>query len=256
MCQAQNAGARNSSAQARLTIVPTMGSIDPIMGSILRSRIGEALYGRTRQAVLRLLFARPDRRFLQSDVIGYVASGTGAVQRELERLSKAEILLRTREGRQIYYQANPATPIFEELRGLVRKTFGLAQVLQDALAPLASRIDLAFVFGSVASGTEKSSSDVDLLVVSNAVTLSDLIPAIRDAEHELGREVNPSIYSTQDFHDKLRHGQHFLTNVMGSPKLFLIGNDDDIRRLATIRVAQAAQRESGRNRRTPGHSRS
>jgi uncharacterized protein len=213
-------------------------------------RVGEALYGRTRQAVLRLFYGRPDQRFLQKEVIRHIGSGSGAVQRELERLSKAEILVRIVEGRQIYYQANPASPIFEELRGLVRKTFGLSQVLRDALAPLADRIDLALVFGSVASGTEKSSSDVDLLVLSNTLTLSDLIPAIRIAEHELGREVNPSLYSVQEFRHKLAEGQNFLTNVVEGPKLFLIGDEDDLRRLAEVRMAQTTQDESKRDRAT------
>ena len=142
-----------------------MGIIDPRMGiKHAPNAIGEALYGRTRQAVLRLFFGQPDRRFLQKEVIQRIGLGSGAVQRELERLSRAELLVRTVEGRQTYFQANPRSPVFEELRGLVRKTFGLTYVLQEALEPIADRIDLAFVFGSVANGTEDSSSDVDLMV--------------------------------------------------------------------------------------------
>src|SRR3989440_6856864 len=171
-----------------LTMIPIMGIIDPKMGiRHAPNAIGEALYGRTRQAVLRLFFGQPDRRFLQKEVIQRIGLGSGAVQRELERLSRAELLVRTVEGRQTYFQANPRSPMFEELRGLVRKTFGLTYVLQEALLPIADRIDLAFVFGSVANGTENSSSDVDLMVISNSVLLSDSIPGIRDAEHELTR---------------------------------------------------------------------
>src|SRR5437762_10785135 len=111
-------------------MIPIMGIIDPRMGIRHASNaIGEALYGRTRQAVLRLFFGQPDRRFLQKEVIQRIGLGSGAVQRELGRLSRAELLVRTVEGRQTYFQANPRSPIFEELRGLVRKTFGLTYVL-------------------------------------------------------------------------------------------------------------------------------
>lgn len=215
--------------------------------------IGEALYGRTRQAVLRLFFGRPDQRFLQKEVIQQIGLGSGTVQRELERLSRAEILVRSVEGRQTYFQANPRNPVFEELRGLVRKTFGLTNVLRQALAPIASRIDLAFVFGSVASGTEKASSDVDLMVVSDDISLSDLIPAIREAEQVLGREVNPSLYREEEFRRKLAEGHNFLANVAEGQKLFVVGDEDEFGRLAEVRLDEGAQTESKRDRATRGH---
>jgi predicted nucleotidyltransferase len=205
----------------------------------LVSIIGEALYGQTRQAVLRLFFGQPDRRFLQKDVIERIGLGSGTVQRELERLSKAEILVRTTEGRQNYYQANHRSPVFDELRGLVRKTFGATQVLQEALAPIAKRIDVAFIFGSVASGAEKSDSDLDLMVVANEVSFSDLIPAVREAERELGREVNPSLYTPREFSRKLSERQNFLSTVVEGPKLFLIGDEHELGRLAKKRLAEA-----------------
>jgi predicted nucleotidyltransferase len=239
-----------------VTLIPIMGIINPIMGIRHTSGIGEALYGRTRQAVLRLFFGRPDQRFLQKEVIGHIGLGSGTVQRELERLWKAEILVRSVEGRQKYFQANPKNPIFEELRRLVRKTFGLTHVIQEALAPIARRIDLAFIFGSVANGTENSSSDVDLMVVSDAVSLSDLIPSIRRAEDELGREVNPSLYSLEEFRRKLAEGQNFLAMVVGGPKIFVIGDEDELRRLAEIWLVKTAQNESERGHRTVGRRRS
>ena len=240
-----------------LTMIPIMGIIDPRMGIIhAPNAIGEALYGRTRQAVLRLFFGQPDRRFLQKEVIQRIGLGSGAVQRELERLSRAELLVRTVEGRQTYFQANPRSPIFEELRGLVRKTFGLTYVLQEALLPIADRIDLAFVFGSVANGTENSSSDVDLMVISNSVSLSELIPGIRSAEHQLGREVNPSLYKRDEFRSRVAEGHHFLANVLRGRKLFLIGDEDELGRLAEVRMAQGAQDEPKRDRRTSGRRRS
>jgi predicted nucleotidyltransferase len=212
------------------------------------SNAGDALYPRARQAVLRLFFTRPDQRFLQKEVIGKLGIGSGAVQRELERLWRAQILERTVDGRQTYFQANAASPIFEELRGLVRKTFGVAHVLGEALQPIARRIKVAFIFGSIAKGTERSASDIDLLVVSDDITLSDLIPAIRPGEQQLGREVNPSLYSTKEFRRKLAEGHNFLTRVVEEPKAFLVGVDRDLRELAEVRLAESAQDEPRRNR--------
>lgn len=241
--------------EGRLTVEPTVGIIKPIMGieNISSSSLGNALYPRTRQAVLRLFFSRPDQRFLQKEVIQQLGAGSGAVQRELDRLSAAEILIRTVEGRQTYFQANRASPIYEEMRGLVRKTFGVPHVLQKALETIPKPIDLAFVYGSVASGTEKSASDIDLMVVSDEVSLSDLIPAIREAEKKLGREVNPSLYSMKEFRRKLADGSNFLTNVMRRPKIFLLGNDDELGKLAQIRVDQASQDKPRRDRGTGGN---
>ena len=221
--------------------IPILGILIPNMGRTkTASAIGEALYGQTRQAVLRLFFGQPDRRFLQKEVIGRIGLGSGTVQRELERLSKAEILVRTAEGRQSYYQANHRSPVFEELRGLVRKTFGATQVLQEALAPIANRIEVAFIFGSVASGEEKSESDLDFMVVANDVSLSDLIPAIRQSERVLGREVNPSLYTPTEFSRRLGEHHNFLSTVVEGPKLFLIGGIRELSRLAKKRLVESA----------------
>ena len=233
-----------------------MGTVKPTMGNRkLISAIGEALYGQTRQAVLSLFFGQPERRFLQKEVIRRIGLGSGTVQRELKRLWRAEILVRTTEGRQTYYQANHRGPVFEELRGLVRKTFGATQVLQQALEPIANRIDVAFIFGSVASGTERSESDLDLMVVTNHVTLSDLIPALKEAERELGREVNPSLYTPKELSRRLAERQNFLSNVIEGPKLFLIGDEHELGRLAKVRLAEDAQDQPQRNRRTHGRGR-
>lgn len=234
--------------------IPKVGILVPRMGiEEMLSSPGDALYPRTRQAVLRLFFTHPDRRFLQKEVIAQLGLGSGAVQRELDRLWRAHILERSVDGRQTYFQANAASPIFKELRGLVRKTFGVAHVLGEALQPIAHRIELAFVFGSVAKGTDKSASDVDLLVVSDGLTLSDLIPAIRPTEEELGREVNPSLYSTKEFRRKLAEGHNFLTSVVEGPKTFLIGGESELRRLAEIRLAESPQNQPRRDRRTRRH---
>ncbi len=219
-----------------------MGIMIPVVGiRIHQSAVGDALYPRTRQAVLRLFFSHPDERFLQSDVIRRLSLGSGTVQRELGRLSDAEILLRKVEGRHTYFEANRQSPVFDELRGLVRKTFGLSEVIRSALAKLLPRIELAFIFGSVASGRENALSDVDLMVISDSLSISKLLTALRPAQPFLGREINPSLYRSDEFRQKLSGGHHFLTTVVGEPKLFVAGGEDDLRRLGEIRMAQGAQ---------------
>jgi predicted nucleotidyltransferase len=212
------------------------------------SSIGAALFGATRQAVLRLLFGHCDQRFYQRQIIRSCRLGSGAVQRELEQLAGAGILSRTVEGRQTYFQANGQCPVFEELRGLARKTFGVAQVLENGLAPLNGKAQLAFLYGSMASGSETAGSDVDVMVVGERVSMDEVLSALAGAQRDLGREVNPSVYRTGEFCRKLAQGQHFLSGVVSGPKIFLIGDENELARLAQIRMAQGAQDEPAGNR--------
>jgi len=221
-----------------------------ISGASATEPIGGALFGATRQAVLRLLFGHTDQRFYQRQIIRSCRHGSGTVQRELEHLVGAGILTRTVEGRQTYFQASRQCPVFEELRGLIRKTFGVAQVLQRGLAVLTGKIQLAFIYGSMASGSETTGSDVDVMVVGEQVSMHDVVSALAEAQRGLGREVNPSVYRTEEFCRKLTQGQHFLSSVVAGPKLFLIGNENELARLAQIRMAQAAQDEPAGNRRS------
>ena len=221
----------------------------------MHSGIGDALYPLTRQAVLGLFFTHPGERFLQTDVIRRLGLGSGTVQRELERLSDAEILLRRKEGRQTYFEANQKSPIFPELRGIVQKTFGLTEVLRDALARLRPKIDIAFVYGSMASGKETSASDIDLIVISNQLSLSDLIEGISAVQRQLGREVNPTIYRPAEFREKLTQGHHFLTSVMKTPKLFVIGDESELRGLAEKRMVASAPAVAQRDPRSRRHRR-
>lgn len=208
-----------------------------------------ALFGATRQAVLGLLFGHADQRFYQRQIIRMIGLGSGAVQRDLGQLTGAGILTRTVEGRQTYYQANRQCPVFDELRGLIRKTFGMAGVLRSALGPLASRIQLAFIYGSMATGRETAASDVDLMVVGEQISLHDVVTVLAEAQRHLGREVNPSVYRTEEFCRKLAGGQHFLSSIMAGPKVFLIGDENELTRLAETRVAQGAQDQPARDRR-------
>ena len=214
-----------------------------------RDSIGAALFGATRQAVLRFLFGHSDQRFYQRQIIRSAGLGSGTVQRELEQLVAAGILTRTVEGRQTYFQANRACPVFQELHGLIRKTFGVAQVLQSGLAVLAGKVQLAFIYGSMATGGETTASDVDVMVVGEQVSMHDVVSALAEAQRDLGREVNPSVYRTEEFCRKLAQGQHFLSSVASGPKIFLIGDEHELAGLAQIRTAQGAQDEPAGNRR-------
>lgn len=215
----------------------------------LASSVGNALFSATRQAVLALLYSHTDQRFYQRQIIDALHLGSGSVQRELEQLATAGILTRTTEGRQTYFQANRSCTIFDELRGIVRKTFGVSETLKDALHPLSGAIQLAFIYGSVASGTETSESDVDLMVVGEP-TLMEVVSALTSAQRELAREVNPSVYPVSEFCRKLTEGQHFIKQVVAGPKIFLIGDEQQLKGLAKERLAQGAQDKPRRNRRS------
>lgn len=212
--------------------------------------IGSALFGTTRQAVLRLLFSQIDRRFYHQQIIRTLGRGSGGVQRELGQLVRAGIVVRTVEGRQTYFQVNQDCPVFHELRGLARKTFGLTQVLCEALEPIRDKICLAFLFGSIAAGNERVDSDVDVMLVGDGVSMLDAVTAFAGAQRELGREINPSAYGVQEFCLKLAEGQHFLRQVVDHPKIFLFGDEDELSRLARIQLGGKAPVKPARNRRS------
>lgn len=225
--------------------------IVPIMGPKAK-RAGEelSLFGATRQAVLGLFFTHPDERFYQRQVIRLVGLGSGAVQRDLEHLTSMGILTREVEGRQTYFRANQNSPIYSELHSLVRKTFGVADVLRTALSPLAPQIRVAFVYGSIARGGERVGSDIDLMVVGDQPSLDPVVSALMDTQKELGREVNPSVYSTDEFCRKLSEKNHFLTSVLKGQKLFIIGNDRELERLEKERLAKRPSDKPARNRKS------
>ncbi len=201
------------------------------MGSFVASAIPAALFPKARQGVLGLLFGQPHRRFYLREIVSLTGLGVGSIQRELERLSRANIIRRTRDGQHVYFQADAACPIFEELRTIVRKTLGAAAVLAQALVPLTDRIEVAFIFGSLARGTENEHSDIDLLVVGD-VTFAEVVDAIRGAEEETRREVNAVVYTPAELAAKLAPRNHFLTKVSAREKLFLIGGEREFAALS------------------------
>jgi predicted nucleotidyltransferase len=162
--------------------------------------------------------------------------GRGAVQRELENLVNAGLVIRRKQGNQVYYQANPQSAIFSELKSLMIKTAGVAEVLRESLTPLEERITTAFIYGSFAKGTETAYSDVDVLVIGD-VKFSEVVDLLGSAQESLGREVNPSVYPAEEFVRKVSEGQHFVTSLIEEPKIFLIGDEDVFRRLVEKRLA-------------------
>ena len=190
------------------------------------SSVADALFPKVRQRVLAVLFGAPDRSFYTNEVIGLVQSGAGAVQRELADLAAAGLLTVRKQGNQKHFQANAASPVFAELRGLVLKTMGLADVLRTALAPLAPQIERAFVFGSIAKQQDTAASDVDLLVVSDTLGYGELFGALESAGQSLGRTINPALYTAADFRVRIQGDNAFINRVMQQPKIWLIGQEE------------------------------
>jgi len=187
----------------------------------------EALFPRTRRSILALLFGRPDEAFYQREIVRAIGAGKGAVERELRSLAEAGIAVREKRGNLAYYRANPECAIYAELRGLVLKTVGLADILRDSLAQVKG-IHIAFVYGSMAAGTADARSDVDLLIVGSA-SFADISAALLRARERLGRDISPTVYSEEEFEEKLKGGHGFLMRVLEEPKIALIGNSDDLR---------------------------
>lgn len=215
-----------------MTVLPTVGILLPIMGSKTNATAGmPPLFGKTRQTLLALLYTRADEEHLQESLIQLAGLGRGTVQRELEFLERAGVVRRTLRGRQVYFQANRDSPIYAELRGLVVKTAGVADALRATLAALAGRIRVAFVYGSVARGSERRASDVDLMVIGEA-SFAEVSDALGRVQEAIGREVNPSVYAPADFRAKVAAKQHFLSTVLKDEKIFLIGDAHELGRLA------------------------
>jgi len=187
---------------------PTLGPVIPDVGP--RVRLGDALF-------------------------------SGALQRELDRLEQSGLVTVRPVGNQKHYQANRAAPIFEELRGIVTKTFGVVDLVREALAPLAARIRTAFIYGSIAKGEDTAASDIDLMVIGDDVAYADLFGLVSEAERRLGRKLNPTVYAAAEWRKKLAAGNDFVSRVLSQPKVFIIGAEDDLRQPRKARRRKAAQ---------------
>jgi DNA-binding transcriptional ArsR family regulator len=214
---------------------PNKSTIVPNMSTEQEPRdLAAVLFGKTKRAILAYLFMHPEESFYLRQIIRNLGLGPGAVQRELSGLSEAGLIVREVKGNQVYYQANRKSPIFEELKSLMVKTAGVAEVLKGALNELREKISIAFIYGSMAAGTHRNTSDVDLMIIGQ-VSFKEAVAALRSAQEKLGREVNPSVYSPQEFEKKLAEGHHFLKSVSTSPKIFLIGEDRELTKLGIER---------------------
>jgi predicted nucleotidyltransferase len=189
--------------------------------------LADALFSSTQQRVLGMLFGQPDRSFYATELIGLLGVGSGAVQRELARLQKSGLVTVRKVGAQKHYQANPDSPIFHELSGIVTKTVGMAEPLRNALAPFVGRIQAAFVYGSVAAGSDTAKSDIDLMLICDGLSYVDVFEALQTAEARLGRPVNPTLYTPVEWSEKIQSGNGFAAKVAERPKLFLIGSEQD-----------------------------
>lgn len=211
--------------------------------------LSDVLFGQIRGRVLALLYGKADKSFYVRQIARHVNASVGAVQRELEKLAGVDLITRTSVGNQVFYQVNQRNPVFAEMRALVSKTVGIFNTLRSALEQLAQRVTIAFVYGSVARQKEKAESDVDLMIIGN-VQLGDVLGHLSKAETTLGRAVNPTVYSVHEFEKKLKDGNHFLNAVVNGDKVFLIGNEDELRRMAGTRMAKAGTKQHKRNQST------
>lgn len=188
--------------------------------------LADALFSGTRLRLLGLLFGQPSRSFYATELIDLAKSGSGAVQRELANLARSGLVTVKSVGNQKHYQANAASPIFHELCGIVRKTVGLADPLREALDPVAHRIIAAFVYGSVAKGSDTASSDIDLMLLSDELTYGEVFSALETVGNTFGRPVNPAILTRQEFGRRLAAQESFLIRVLQQPKTWIIGSED------------------------------
>lgn len=205
---------------------PTVASRHPRSDppTVASSRsLADALFTATQQRLLGLLFGQSNRSFFVTELIELADVGRGAVQRELSRLERSGLVITERRGTQKHYRANSEAPIFEELSSIMRKTVGVGEQVGAALQPLATQISLALIYGSVAKQSDSADSDIDLLVVSDDLTLEDLYSCLADVEKQLGRRISPALYTASEFNKRRTDDNVFLKRVLEGPISLLTG---------------------------------
>lgn len=188
--------------------------------------MADALFSGTQQRVLGLLFGQPARSYYATELITLAGIGSGAVQRELARLEQSALVTVRSVGNQKHYQANADAPLFCELCGIVQKTIGLADPLREALRPFESRIDAAFVYGSVAKGRDTAGSDVDVMLISDELTYGDVFAALEDVSARLSRPINPTILSKKELAKRVKADSAFVNRMLSQAKVWLFGGKD------------------------------
>lgn len=209
------------------------------MKTYLAADLGTLFFGAYRRRVLGLLLLHPDESFHLREIARVTGTQPGTLRRELEQLTVAGVLARERMGNLMRYRADPACPIYDELRGILKKTVGMGDVLREALAPLADKIALAFVYGSVASGAERRASDIDIMIVGT-ISFEEVVRALHPVQEKLRREINPSVYGLAEFKKKAKEKRSFLFRVLHDSKLFILGREDDLRKPGSNRKAKTA----------------
>ena len=190
-----------------------------------------ALYTKTQQRVLSLMLGNPDRSYSAGEIVRFAGASIGTVQRELESLTLVGILTVHKVGDQKHYRANRNAPIFEELCGIVLNTFGVADVLRAALAPLLKYIGAAFIYGPLAKGIDSSHGDIDVMIIGTELSYTDVIPHVIKAQNRIGRSINPSLYTAAELSRKLAIANRFVVALMNQPRIFLIGSERDLPKL-------------------------
>lgn len=190
------------------------------------SKLGDALFSKPIRAILCNVYMRPEGIHLRA-LMASTGISSASAQRELGKLTSAGLLVKENIGRVVLYKANTQSPIFSELNTIIRKTFGVADILKAALLPFQSRIERAFIYGSVAKGQDTATSDIDLFILANELGSADLYPELVSVEEKIGRKISLTVYRPVEFQKKLDSKNHFLVSVMAGPKIELIGELDE-----------------------------
>jgi len=197
--------------------------------SIKKPSLANVLFSQTQQRVLGLLYGQPDRDFYTNEIIRLSESGTGAIQRELSKLTATGFISVSEQGNQKRYQANREMPFFSELRSIILKTFGLADIIKKELIPISKGISIAFIYGSVAKQEDSAKSDIDLILITDTLSYSDFFKKSSKLEHQLNRKINPTFYTNDEWVKKQNGGNHFVLRITKQPKIFLIGTQDELK---------------------------
>jgi len=201
--------------------------------------VSTLLFGKARRAILSLLYGHPEESYYLRQIVRMVGFGLGTVQREVRLLTEAGIITQRRSGHQVYFRANTDSPVFKERASLITKTTGIGDTLRAALSPFNECIKVALVYGSVARGDESRGSDIDLLIIGE-ITFAELVKVLRSAQETLGREINPTVYPVEEFRSRVSEGHYFIQNVLDGPKIFVIGDENELKRLTGQGVGSQA----------------
>jgi len=189
---------------------------------MINSSIGDALFTKTQQRVLAILYGNTERSYYLNELVRLAGMGKGAVNREVSKLSDAGILVVSKLGNQSHYQANKDNPIYSELKQIVQKSFGITDTIKSALKPIFNRCEQVFIYGSMAKGNEHSSSDIDLMIIGQELSYGAIMELLDDAETQLARKINPTILTPEEFQERINSQQNFATRVIEQPKLWII----------------------------------